>query len=62
MVTRELLKGCPLQIQGYDVNTDLIVLEMHNYEVILGINWMTSVKAMVDCQKEEVVFDAKDGS
>ena len=62
MVTREFLKGCPLQIRGYDINTDLIVLEMHNYEVILGMNWMTSVKAMVDYQKKEVVFDADDRS
>src|SRR5262249_26146376 len=40
---------------------DLIVLEMTKYDIILGMSWLTRVKALVDCRSKTVSFVRSDG-
>src|SRR5262249_46280238 len=56
VTTREMLKDCPMEIQGHLTTSDLVVLEMNKYEVILGMSWLTLTRAVVDCRKKIVSF------
>ncbi len=40
-VVNKVYKGCPLRIQGYEFLTDLIELPFHEFDVILGIDWLS---------------------
>ena len=62
IITKELIKDCLLQIQGHTTNTDLIVMKMNKYEIILGMNWMNIVNAMIDCRRKRVTFQVANGS
>ena len=62
IITKELIKDCPLQIQGHTTNTDLIVMKMNKYGIILGMNWMNTVNVMIDCRRKRVIFQVANGS
>ncbi|GFS32273.1 hypothetical protein Acr_00g0021670 [Actinidia rufa] len=35
---------------------DLMPLEMHDFDVILGMDWLSSYRALIDCELKRVVF------
>ena len=35
---------------------DLIPLDIKDFDIILGMNWLASYHASIDCFKKEVVF------
>ena len=39
---------------------DLIVLDMDEYEIILGMDWLSKYHAKIDCRKKIVVFHPLD--
>ncbi|XP_041020385.1 uncharacterized protein LOC121262002 [Juglans microcarpa x Juglans regia] len=56
VVCSEILPGCPLSIEGRQMPADLIVFHMVGFDVILGMDWLASYHASIDCAKKEVVF------
>ena len=38
------------------MKTDLIELEMVDYDVILGMDWVSTHHAIIDCQKKSNLF------
>lgn len=36
---------------------DLIVLNMHDFGVILGKDWLATNHASIDCSRKEVIFN-----
>ncbi|XP_035542104.1 uncharacterized protein LOC118344812 [Juglans regia] len=56
VVCSEMLPGCPLSIEGRLMPADLIVFHMVGFDVILGMDWLASYHASIDCAKKEVVF------
>ncbi|KAL2226202.1 UNVERIFIED_CONTAM: Transposon Tf2-12 polyprotein [Sesamum indicum] len=40
-----------------DVISDLIVLDLKEFDVILGMDWLAQHKAIVDCYKKEVMIE-----
>ncbi|XP_035547382.1 uncharacterized protein LOC118348916 [Juglans regia] len=56
VVCSEMLPGCPLSIEGRLMPADLIVFHMVGFDVILGMDWLASYRASIDCAKKEVVF------
>ncbi|XP_062075939.1 uncharacterized protein LOC133780075 [Humulus lupulus] len=51
------LRGIPICIDGRELYTDLIMLKMHDYEVILGMDWLSKYNATIDCRKKTVIFE-----
>ncbi|XP_062086532.1 uncharacterized protein LOC133792641 [Humulus lupulus] len=43
------LRGVPICIDGRELYADLIMLEMHDYEVILGMDWLSKYNVTIDC-------------
>ncbi|KAF5442826.1 hypothetical protein F2P56_035444 [Juglans regia] len=62
VVCSEILPGCPLSIDGRLMAVDLIVFHMVGFDVILGMDWLASYHASIDCSKKEVVFRPPNGS
>ena len=54
--TQEMIRDCRLKIQGHQSSSDLIVLDMNKYEVILGMTWLSKTQAVVDCQRRTISF------
>ena len=52
----QLIKACEVSICDNTLCVDLIILEMHDYDVILGMDWLSMHYAMIDCKKKEVTF------
>ncbi|XP_040996102.1 uncharacterized protein LOC121242280 [Juglans microcarpa x Juglans regia] len=53
IVCSEILLGCPLSIEGRLMLADLIVFHMIGFDVILGMDWLASYHASIDCSKKE---------
>ncbi|VFQ63370.1 unnamed protein product, partial [Cuscuta campestris] len=53
---------CPLSVQGKQFPADLIELPHKEFDIILGMDWLTEHIAVVDCSCRTVRLRAEDGS
>ena len=51
-----VLKTCFITVEDKELSVDLIVLDMDEYEVILGRDWLSKYHIKIDCRKKIVVF------
>uniref|UniRef100_A0A2N9EJD6 Reverse transcriptase domain-containing protein n=1 Tax=Fagus sylvatica TaxID=28930 RepID=A0A2N9EJD6_FAGSY len=56
LMSNLVLKSCMFCIEGRELSADLVLLGMHDFDVILGMNWLATYHASVDCFEKEVVF------
>ena len=56
LMTNLVLKSCIICIEGRELLADLVLLDMHDFDVILGMDWLASYNASVHCFEKEVVF------
>ncbi|XP_074588100.1 uncharacterized protein LOC141844004 [Curcuma longa] len=54
-VTQEV-RGCPLDFDNIILIVDLLVLDMIEFDIILGMDWLVVYHAIVDCQTRVVTF------
>jgi hypothetical protein len=55
---------CPkvnLKIRGVDFIANLIVLESKDIDVILGMDWLSKHKVLIDCAKKSVKLTTPEG-
>ena len=57
-----VFKSCIISICGIDTLVDLMLLEMVDFDVILGMDWLASCHATMDYHLKEVKFDIPEGS
>ena len=43
-------------ISGRELFVDLIILEMHDYDVILGMDFLGKYNATIVCRSKKVIF------
>ncbi|XP_010535228.1 PREDICTED: uncharacterized protein LOC104810578 [Tarenaya hassleriana] len=56
------LRGVSLDICGRDLAADLIVVPIGGYSIILGMDWLSKHRALIDCQMRTIWFmDASGG-
>ena len=51
-----MFRGCEILIEGIVLKANLIPLEMWDFDVILGIDWLSTHQASEDCFTKKVVF------
>ena len=51
-----MLIVCPQDRRERDLMVDLLILEMRDFDVILGMDWLAVYHAFVDCHEKKVVF------
>jgi hypothetical protein len=61
MPTRQLCSKVNLQIRGVDFVANLIVLESKGIIVILGMDWLSKHKVLINCAKKFVRLTTSDG-
>jgi hypothetical protein len=61
MPARRLCSKVNLKIRGVDFVANLIVLESKGIDVILGMDWLSKCKALIDCAKMSVKLTTSDG-
>ena len=47
--------GCELEIWGILLTVDLRVMDMSKFDVILGMDWLTAYRAVIDCEHRRVI-------
>jgi hypothetical protein len=50
-----------LKIRGVDFITNLIVLESNGIDVILGMDWLSKHKVLINCAKKSVKLTTLEG-
>ncbi|KAL2246237.1 UNVERIFIED_CONTAM: Transposon Tf2-12 polyprotein [Sesamum indicum] len=50
-------KGSLVKIGDVNLPVDLIMLDLKEFDVILGMDWLAQHKAIVDCYKKEVMIE-----
>ncbi|XP_060963693.1 uncharacterized protein LOC133033109 [Cannabis sativa] len=61
VISRNWLRGIPVRIDGRELFVDLIVLDLFDFDVILGMDFLTKYGASIDCKQKKVVFTPEDG-
>ena len=54
--------GCELEISGILLTVDLRVMNMSEFDVILGMDWLTAYNAVIDCECRRVTAYKQDGT
>ena len=54
MISERTVLGSKLVIQNKDFPADLIVLGIHDFDIVLGMDWLSKHRATLDCYKKEV--------
>jgi len=52
----------PVFIEGRCLPADIVVLDLTNFDVILGMDWLSAHGATLDCRDKVVRFRGQDGS
>ena len=47
--------GYKLEISGILLTVDLRVMDMSEFDVILGMNWLTAYRVVIDCERRRVI-------
>ena len=55
-------KNCPLMVQDREFLVDLIALPFHEFDLILGMDWLSKHRAIVYCDKKIVLLKCSDMS
>ncbi|XP_073271482.1 uncharacterized protein [Primulina huaijiensis] len=56
-----VIRACPVQVDEELLNADLIVIPMIEFNVILGMDWLSTYRAVIDCVAKTVHFPLGNG-
>ena len=51
-----IFKGCEILVECVILNANLILLYMYDSDVILGMDWLSNHRALMDCFTKNIVF------
>ena len=57
-----IYRGCELEISGILLKVDLRVMDMSEFEVILGMDWLIAHRVVIDCDRMRVTTYTPDGT
>ncbi|KAL4028406.1 hypothetical protein IC575_011602 [Cucumis melo] len=57
MLSKEKVKRCQIEITGHVIEVTLLVLDMLDFDVILGMDWLAANHTSIDCSRKEVAFN-----
>ena len=49
-----ICRGCELEVLGILLTVDLRIMDMSEFDVILGMDWPTAYKIVIDCERRRV--------
>ena len=54
--------GCELEISGTLLTVDLRIMDMSEFDVILGMDWLIVYRVIIDCERRRVTAYTQDGT
>ena len=57
-----ICQGCALEILGTLLTVDLRITDMSEFDVILGMDWLTAYRVVIDCERRRVTAYTQDGT
>ncbi|KAA0056320.1 gag protease polyprotein [Cucumis melo var. makuwa] len=57
MLSKDKIKACQVEIANHVLDVTLLVLNMQDFDVILGMDWLYTNHASIDCSRKEVAFN-----
>ena len=51
---RKICRSCELEILGTLLIVDLRIMDMSEFDVILGMDWLTTYRVVIDCERRRV--------
>ncbi|KAL2246298.1 UNVERIFIED_CONTAM: Transposon Ty3-I Gag-Pol polyprotein [Sesamum indicum] len=57
VLVNTVVRSCPIVVEGVTLYADLVVIDLREFDVILGMDWLASNHALVDCQTKEVMVE-----
>ena len=54
--------GCELEILGTLLTVDLRIMDMSEFDVILGMDWLAAYRVVLDCERRRVTSYTQDGT
>ena len=58
--TDKICRNCELEISGILLTVDLRVLGMSEFDIILGMDWLTIHRVVIDCDRKRVTACTSD--
>ena len=55
-------RGCELEISGNLLTMDLRIMDMSEFDVILGMDWLTAYRVVIDCERRRVTAYTQDST
>ena len=56
-----ICQGCELEIFRILLTVDLRIMDMSEFDVILGMDWLTAHRVVIDCEHRRVTAYTQDG-
>ena len=57
-----ICRGCELEISGILITVDLRVMDILEFDVILGMDWLTAYQVVINCERRRVTAYTQDGT
>ena len=57
-----ICRGCKLEISRILLTVDLRVMDMSEFNIILGMDWLTAYRVVIDCERRRVIANTQDGT
>ena len=57
-----ICRGYELEISGTLLTMDLRIMDMSEFDVILGVDWLTTYRVVIDCERRRVTAYTQDGT
>ena len=57
-----ICRGCELEISRTLLIVDLRIMDMSEFDVILGMDWLTAYRVVIDCERRRVTAYTQDGT
>ena len=57
-----IFQGCELEISGTLLTVDLRIMDMSEFDVILGMDWLIAYRIVIGCEGKRVTAYTQDGT
>ena len=57
-----ICRGCEMEISGIPLTVDLRIIDMPEFDVIMGMDWLTAHRVVIDCERRRVTAYTQDGT
>ena len=57
-----ICRGCELEISGTLLTVALRIMDMSEFDVILGMDWLIAYKVVINCERRRVTAYTQDGT